>query len=100
MELGRELHDADGLSITLGLGHPEVPGALCFRIPALLVPDHGDGAVAEQREAADEGRVFTVPAVAVELGPVGEHQMGSSRECKGAAAWRAICARCQGPRWV
>ena len=71
-ELRRELHHPHRLAVALRLGHPEVAVHLLLRVPPLLVPEHAHRPLVEEGEAADEGGVVPVPAVPVELRPVGE----------------------------
>src|SRR5499433_168795 len=73
-ELGSELHEAEGLAISLGMRHAEVAGDVLARVASLLMPDHHHGLALEARETAHDGLVVAVEAVAVELHEVLEEQ--------------------------
>ena len=69
-----ELHQPEGLSISLRMGHAEVPLQLLFRVAPTLVPNHHHRIIVEARPAADDRRVITESAIAVQLDEVGERQ--------------------------
>src|SRR5215468_661962 len=73
-ELGSELHEAEGLAISLGMRHAEVAGDVLARVASLLMPDHHHGLTLEARETAHDGLVVAVEAIAVELHEVLEEQ--------------------------
>src|SRR5262245_29954610 len=73
-ELGPELHQAERLTIAFGVRHPEVAGDVLASVAALLMPDHHHRLPLEAREAAHDGLVVAVDAVAVELHEVLEEQ--------------------------
>src|SRR5262249_52260123 len=73
-ELRPELHQAEGLAIPFGVRHPEVARDVMAGVAALLMPDHPHRRSLEAREAAHDGLVVAVDAVAVELHEVLEEQ--------------------------
>src|SRR5229473_4129038 len=72
-ELLGQMHEAQRLAITLGVGHPEVAVQILLGVAALLVPDHHDAHAVEPRPAAHQGGIVAEQPVAVQLDEVREH---------------------------
>ena len=72
-ELLGKLHQAKRLPVPFGVCHAEVAVRTALDVTALLMPDHHHGVTAKTRETADNRRIITVAAVAVQLIEIGEH---------------------------
>ena len=74
---------------------------LCFSrlsvVGAFLVAEDADGLAAEAAEAADDGGVVAVFAVAGERQEIGDQRADVIEAC-GRCGWRATCVFCQGVR--
>src|SRR5487761_2180557 len=68
-----ELHQAQRLAVTLGARHAEIAVDLLLGIAALLLAEDHAGHAVEPREAADDRRVVSVRAIAVQLAELAEH---------------------------
>ena len=73
-EFLRELHQAEGLAVALGVGGAEVALEVLLGVAAFLVAEDDAFPLAEHREAAGHRGVVADVAVAVELGEVFEGQ--------------------------
>ena len=71
-ELFGRLHEAQGLSITLGFAHAEVAQAPLACIATFLLPHHHAGGAIEAREPADDAQVVGKVAVSVQFDEVSE----------------------------
>ena len=72
IEFLRELHQAQGLAVTLGLGHAEITHGALFGIAPFLMPDDHARLAIETRKTADNGLVICVSTVAMQLMKIGE----------------------------
>ena len=70
MKLGRQLHQAQGLTITLGIGHAEIAVQVVPDTPSFLLPhDHHPLAI-DDSQATHHRFVVAKVTVAVQLEPV------------------------------
>jgi len=73
LEFLSQLHQAQGLAVTLGLGHAEVAQPALFGVAAFLVTQQHAGLAVESSQAAHDGQIIGKVAVAVQLNEVGEN---------------------------
>ena len=66
------MHQALGLAVPLRPGHAEIVLEAAVGRGTLLVPEHADALTTEAAEAADDGRVLAVFAVAGQRHEVGD----------------------------
>ncbi|CUJ22821.1 Uncharacterised protein [Achromobacter sp. 2789STDY5608633] len=71
-ELLGQAHQAQGLAVAFRTRHAEVARGALLGVAALLVADHHAGRAVEARQAAHDGLVVGVHAVAVQFVEVGE----------------------------
>ena len=74
MEFFRELHQTQRLSVSLGVGHPEVAPEILFRVATTLVADDHHRFVIETSPPTDDRSVLAKISVAVQLDEVREAQ--------------------------
>ena len=74
-EFRRELHGAQGFAVAFRLGHAPVAENLLFRVAALLLADHHDGALFEPAHAGDHGVIVGEETVAVDFVEIGEQAL-------------------------
>ena len=75
VELGGQLHDADGFAVALWFGHAEVAEHFLLGVAAFLFGDDHDGCALEGGHAANDGLIVTEEAIAVEFLEVEEEAL-------------------------
>ena len=73
-ELGPQLHEAQGLAVSLGVRHAEVARDVLPGVAPLLVPDGHDRVALEAREPAHDGLVVAEDAISVQLDEILEEK--------------------------
>ncbi len=71
-----QLHHAQSLAITLGLGHAVVAAYALLGVATFLMTDEHHRPVLEPRRTADDGEVIAIHAIAVQLVEVIEDEAG------------------------
>ena len=67
-----QLHQAERLSVTLRMRHPEIALEILLGVAATLVPNHHHGLPVQPGPPAHDGRIFAEGAIAMQLDEVGE----------------------------
>ena len=72
VKLLRQLHQAQRLPITFGVGHSKIATKLLLRVATALVADRHHRVVVEARPAADDGGIVAEGAISMQLDEIGE----------------------------
>ena len=89
MKFFRLLHQSHRLAVTLGVRAAEVVLDAPVGIRALFNADDGDGSAADRADAADDGAVVRIAAVAVQLDKI-LHDFGDIAHRGGSALLAAL----------